>query len=104
MRPGTASSVPGLAKQGAEARDWSWVEGSVWTARMVSALGNGVKGGRWYSLMDKVCASATLEAAWKKTRSNRGAAGVDGQSVDRFAAKADVYTRPTPRPENPGER
>ena len=83
--------MPGLAKQGAEARDWSWVEGSVWTARMVSALGNGVKGGRWYSLMDKVHAPATLAAAWKKTRSNRGAAGVDGQSVDRFAAKADVY-------------
>ena len=25
------------AKQGAEARDWSWVEGSVWTDRMLSA-------------------------------------------------------------------
>ena len=34
------------AKQGAEARDWSWVEASVWTDRMVSALGNGVKGGK----------------------------------------------------------
>ncbi len=58
---------------------------------MVSALGNGVKGGRWHSLVDKVYAPATLAAAWGKTRSNRGAAGVDGQSVDRFAAKADVY-------------
>ena len=91
MRKGTASSVPGMAKQGAEARDWSWVESSVWTERMVSALVNGVKGGRWYSLMDKVCAPATLAAAWEKTRSRRGAAGVDGQSVDRFAAKADGY-------------
>ena len=36
-----------IAKQGAEARDWSWVEGSVWTDRMLSALGNGVKGGVW---------------------------------------------------------
>ena len=25
------------AKQGVEARDWSWVEGSVWTDRMLSA-------------------------------------------------------------------
>ena len=58
---------------------------------MVSALGNGVTGGRWYSLMDKVYAPATLEAAWRKVRSNRGAAGVDGQSVERFAAKADEY-------------
>jgi RNA-directed DNA polymerase len=30
------------------------VEDAVWTERMVSALVNGVKGGRWYSLMDKV--------------------------------------------------
>ena len=35
-----------MAKRGAEAHDWSWVEASVWTDRMVSALGNGVKGGR----------------------------------------------------------
>ena len=26
-----------------------------------------------------------------KVRSNKGAAGVDGQSIERFAAKADVY-------------
>ncbi len=35
------------AKPGAETHDWSWVEASVWTDRMVSALGNGVKGGQW---------------------------------------------------------
>lgn len=43
----------GAAKQGAEAREWSWAEASVWTERMVSALENGVKGGRWFSLVDK---------------------------------------------------
>jgi RNA-directed DNA polymerase len=61
-----APAVPARAKQGAEARDWSWVEASVWTDRMVSALENGVKGGRWYSLMDKVYAPDTLEAAGEK--------------------------------------
>ncbi len=35
------------AKRGAEARDWSWVEATVWTERMVSALVNGVTRGRW---------------------------------------------------------
>jgi RNA-directed DNA polymerase len=86
--------VPEKAKQGAEAgngRDWSWVEATVWTERMVSALVNGVKGGRWYSLIDKVCAPATLQAAWTKVRANRGAAGVDGQSVERFAVQAELY-------------
>jgi RNA-directed DNA polymerase len=58
---------------------------------MVSALENGVKGGRWYSLMDKVCAPDTLEAAWNKVRVNDGAAGVDGQSLERFAAQEELY-------------
>jgi len=88
--------VPALATQGAETgndRDWSWVEASVWTERMVSALVNGVKGGRWFSLIDKVTAPATLAVAWEKVRANRGAAGVDGQSVERFARQAELYLR-----------
>ena len=51
-----------IAKQGVEARDWSWGEGSVWTDRMLSALSNGVKGGVWYSLMDK----STLRRRWRR--------------------------------------
>ncbi len=58
---------------------------------MVSALVNGVKGGVWYSLMDKVYAPKTLEAAWKKVRANRGSAGVAGQSIERFAARPEAY-------------
>jgi RNA-directed DNA polymerase len=58
---------------------------------MVSALENGVKGGRWYSLMDKVYAPTTLEAAWEKVWANDGAAGVDGQSIERFEARAELY-------------
>jgi len=93
---GRAPVVPALATQGAETgndRDWSWVEASVWTERMVSALVNGVKGGRWFSLIDKVTAPATLAVAWEKVRANRGAAGVDGQSVERFAGQAELYLR-----------
>jgi RNA-directed DNA polymerase len=69
------------------------MEASVWTERMVSALENGVKGGKWFSLVDKLIRSATLEAAWRKVASNKGAAGVDGQSTERFAAQADRYLR-----------
>jgi RNA-directed DNA polymerase len=86
-----APGVPARATQGAEARNWSWVEASVWTDRMVSALENGVKGGRWYSLIDKVHAPATLAAAWEQVRANAGAAGVDGQSVERFEQAEQVY-------------
>ena len=82
------------AKQGAEmpARaNRSWVEARVWTERMLSALGNGVTGGKWYALIDKVYALDTLRLAWAKVQANQGAAGVDGQSVERFAAKAESY-------------
>ena len=58
---------------------------------MVSALVNGVKGGKWFSLVDKVIRPPTLDAAWHKVAQNKGAAGVDGQSIERFAAQADRY-------------
>jgi len=68
-----------------------WAEASIWTDRMKSALGNGVKGGKWFSLIDKVCRPSTLEAAWRKVEANKGSSGIDGQSVDRFAAGAALY-------------
>ena len=80
-----------MAKQEAETHGIPGVEAAIWTERMVSALVNGVEGGRWYSLMDKVCAPATLQLAWQKVKANRGAAGVDGMSVGRFAGQADRY-------------
>ncbi|MFZ1102105.1 MAG: hypothetical protein WAN86_04535 [Hyphomicrobiaceae bacterium] len=48
-------------------------------------------GGKWFSLIDKVMAPKTLELAWQKVRANKGAAGVDGLSIGRFAAKAEEY-------------
>ena len=85
--------VPETAKQGPEAQDrkWAWVEASVWTERMLAALGNGVKGGRWFSLIDKVYRPTTLAAAWERVKANRGAAGVDGQSVAAFGAHVERY-------------
>jgi RNA-directed DNA polymerase len=83
------------ATQGAEdltrERLYPWSEASVWSERMLSALVNGVKGGKWFSLIDKVYAPKTLAAAWTKVLANKGAAGVDGQSVERFAARSDDY-------------
>jgi RNA-directed DNA polymerase len=67
------------------------VAAEVWSERMLSALGNGVKGGKWFSLIDKVYALATLRAAWTKVHANKGAAGVDGISVERFEARQEEY-------------
>ena len=41
--------------------------------------------------MDKVFAPKTLATAWTKVLANKGAAGVDGQSIERFAARTDDY-------------
>lgn len=89
-----SASVPARAKQACETRDpraWTWVEPSVWTERMLAALVNGVKGGKWYSLWDKVGERRTLEVSWQAVARNNGAAGVDGMSVERFAAHAERY-------------
>lgn len=85
--------MPQTARQGSDAtpQKWGWVEASVWTDRMLAALGNGVQGGKWFSLIDKVSREATLMAAWKKVRANRGAGGVDGQSVQAFGHQAQRY-------------
>ena len=45
---------------------WPWVETCVWTERMLAALENGVKGGKWFSLYDKVWRLDVLEAAWQR--------------------------------------
>jgi RNA-directed DNA polymerase len=86
--------VPEMAKPGTDTQgptNWDWVEASVWTDRMLAALVNGVQGGKWYSLMDKVVTPSTLEAAWRRVAANKGAAGVDGVSILRFKARAEHY-------------
>jgi len=82
--------VPLQAKPAGEIRDrWSWVEPSVWTDRMLTALENGVKGGRWYSLMDKACSRANLESAFAKVKANKGSPGVDHQTIEMFESRLE---------------
>ncbi len=42
-----------------------------------------------HSLMDKVYQRKNLEMAWEMVKANRGSGGVDGQSLDGFAAQLD---------------
>jgi RNA-directed DNA polymerase len=70
---------------------WEWVEGSIWTDNMLIALDNGVKGRKWFSLIDKVQRMRTLEIAWHKVKLNKGAAGIDKVSIERFQENAAKY-------------
>jgi RNA-directed DNA polymerase len=73
------------AKQAGEIwQRWSWVERTVWTERMLTALEQGVKGGKWFSLMDKVTDPKTLWRGFEQVKANQGAAGVDRQTVEDF--------------------
>lgn len=60
-------------------------ERGVWSEKMLRALVRGVKGGKWFSLIDKVYAERTLSLAWEKVQSNAGACGVDGITIVRFS-------------------
>jgi len=68
---------------------WDWVEPAAWTEPMLATLERGVKGGRWHSLMDKVYAPRNLRAAFERVRRNRGSAGVDHVSVERFGDRLE---------------
>ena len=85
------SLVGGSSKQGGEVRErFSWAEPAVWTDRMLAALVKGVKGNKWFSLIDKVYRRSNLEAAFRKTKSNRGGAGVDRVTVEQFEERLEV--------------
>lgn len=92
MQLNAISSVLTITKQETDIQSLrAWIEATVWTEPMLTALVNGVKGGKWFSLMDKVYAKATLEAAWIRVQQNKGSFGVDGVSIDRFAAQQMQY-------------
>jgi RNA-directed DNA polymerase len=77
--------VSATAKQGGEIQDrWSWAEASVWTERMLTALEKGVKGGVWFSLIDKVWTEQNLLASFGKVAANKGAPGMDHVTIDAF--------------------
>src|SRR3954468_14680295 len=42
-----------------------------------------------HSLVDKVYQRKNVEMAWEKVKANRGSGGVDGQSLEAFAAQVD---------------
>ena len=42
-----------------------------------------------HSLIDKVYKRKNLEMAWERVKANRGSGGVDGQTLDEFAAQLD---------------
>jgi RNA-directed DNA polymerase len=65
----------------------AWVERTVWTDRMLEALEKGVKGGVWFSLIDKLYRPQVLTAAWYQVKNKGRAVGTDHQSLEQFEEK-----------------
>ena len=84
------SPVSATAKQDGDVLTrWAWTERAVWTERMLTALEQGVKGGVWFSLIDKVYSEGNLLAAYNQVAANEGAPGVDHITTEEFGRDRD---------------
>ena len=84
--------LPGVprAKQGREVPpQWEWTEAAVWTERMLATLEGGIKGGKWYSLMDKVWKMENLQRAVAKVAHGKSQKKADGRKCRRYAEESD---------------
>src|SRR5271157_3246917 len=87
------SAREGYTRAGEILLRWGWVESRVWTPRMLTALEQGVKGGKWFSLIDKVHPERTLLAAFSQVAANKGAPGVDHVTVTMFDERLEENLR-----------
>lgn len=62
----------------------------MWTDRMLTALEKGVKGGIWFSLIDKVWSDKNIRSSFKKVKANKGSAGTDHVTVEMFEQNLDA--------------
>jgi RNA-directed DNA polymerase len=89
--PATVPRPMAEGKRAGEVRSrWSWTEPSVWTARMLATLEQGVKGGKWYSLIDKLYPMGVLGEALAQVKANKGSAGVDHVTIEHYAKDEDA--------------
>src|SRR3954468_11483768 len=88
-----AAVPPGAKRTGDIPARWAWVEPLIWTERMLTALEQGVKGGKWFSLIDKITPPTTLHEAFRQVATNRGAAGVDHVTVEMYEGRLDENLR-----------
>jgi len=83
--------LPGVlkAKQGREVPpQWEWTEAVVWTERMLATLEGGIKGGKWFSLIDKVWKMENLQRAVQKVTNGKSRKKADGRKCRQYAEES----------------
>ena len=89
-QPASVPRAAGAKQAGDVHARWAWTEPAVWTERMLTALERGIKGGVWFSLIDKVYRLPNLRNAFARVKANGGAAGGDHQTIAMY--EADLET------------
>jgi RNA-directed DNA polymerase len=92
--------LPGvpLAKQGREVTpQWAWTEAAVWNERMLATLERGIKGGKWFSLIDKVWKMENLQSAVEKVTEGKSPKKADGRRCRRYAEQSAQRLPPLQR-------
>jgi RNA-directed DNA polymerase len=79
-----SAKVPPAQQAEAAHPVWRCAKPCVWTVRMLTTLVEGVEGGKWFRLFDKVFAERNLLAALQQVAANDGAPGVDHVTVREF--------------------
>jgi RNA-directed DNA polymerase len=80
----SSAKVP-MAQQAEAAHPvWRCAKPCVWTVRMLTTLIQGVEGGKWFRLFDKVFAERNLLASLQQVAANDGAPGVDHVTAREF--------------------
>jgi RNA-directed DNA polymerase len=82
-----SATVPPAQQAEAAHPVWRCAKPCVWTVRMLTALVQGVEGGKWFRLFDKVFAERNLLAALQRVAENGGTSGVDHVTVDAFVRR-----------------
>lgn len=81
------ATVPLAQQAGAILSRWRWVKPCAWSVRMLTALEQGVEGGKWFRLFDKVFSERNLWVAFQQVASKNGAPGVDHVTIGEFCRR-----------------
>jgi len=88
--------VPAGATRVGETRAWQWGTLTlspnsllVWTEKMLAALERGNDSRQWHTLIDKVWSPKNLSLALQTVVARQGAPGVDGQTTEAVATRAE---------------
>jgi len=89
LLPQGAARVDESPKQAAGVR-LSEASQEIWTKGMLETLARGIKGGVWFSLIDKVWNPEHLKLGAKEVIQNKGAAGIDHRSWEQLKEELET--------------